>query len=106
MVDMLSNGIMSISSPDVELAFIPFDTVKRALTAAQCRAARALLNWSQDHLAEASKVGISTVGDFERDRRMPCDHLLRDMRSALESAGVEFIAGNGRGPGGPGVRLR
>lgn len=97
---------MSILSPDVELAFVAGDAIKRSLTAAQCRAARALLNWSQDHLAAASKVGTSTVGDFERDKRTPCDHLLRDIRSALESAGVEFIAENGGGPGGPGVRLQ
>jgi hypothetical protein len=57
-------------------------------------------------LAEASKMGISTVGDFERGRRTPCDHLLRDIRSTLESAGIEFLFGNGGGPEGPGVRLR
>jgi transcriptional regulator with XRE-family HTH domain len=83
---------MSLSLPDVEFELIALDAVKRTLIAAQCRAARGLLNWSQDALAEASKVGISTVGDFERERRTPCDHLLRDMRSALESAGIEFIA--------------
>jgi DNA-binding transcriptional regulator YiaG len=97
---------MSLSLPDVEFELIALDAVKRTLIAAQCRAARGLLNWSQDALAAASKVGISTVGDFERERRTPCDHLLRDMRSALESAGIEFIAENGGGPEGPGVRLR
>jgi transcriptional regulator with XRE-family HTH domain len=97
---------MSISLPDVEFELIALDAVKRPLIAAQCRAARGLLNWSQDALAEASRVGISTVGDFERDRRTPCNHLLRDIRSALESAGIEFIADNAGGPEGPGVRLR
>jgi transcriptional regulator with XRE-family HTH domain len=72
-----------------------------SLTAAQCRAARALLKWSQDKLAEASKVGASTVGDFERELRTPHDHILADMRSALESAGIEFTDGEQ-----PGVRLR
>jgi transcriptional regulator with XRE-family HTH domain len=61
-----------------------------SLNAAQCRAARALLKWSQGKLAEASKVGTSTVGDFEREIRTPHDHILADMRSALESAGIEF----------------
>jgi transcriptional regulator with XRE-family HTH domain len=103
---MLSIILMSLSLPDVEFGHIAFGEGKRPLIAAQCRAARGLLNWSQDTLAEASKVGISTVGDFERDRRTPHDHLLRDMRSAMESAGVEFIAENGEAPGGVGVRLR
>jgi transcriptional regulator with XRE-family HTH domain len=97
---------MSLSFSRVESEDIPLDSVKTPLIAAQCRAARALLNWSQDMLAEASKIGISTVGDFERERRTPCNHLLRDMRSALESAGIEFIFENVRGPEGPGVRLR
>jgi DNA-binding transcriptional regulator YiaG len=105
-LDVLSIIAMSLSLPDVEFEVIALDAVKRPLIAAQCRAARGLLNWSQDTLAEASKVGISTVGDFERERRTPHNHLLRDMRSALESAGIEFIAENGGGPGGPGVRLR
>ncbi len=103
---MLSITAMSLSLPEVEFELIALDAVKRPLIAAQCRAARGLLNWSQDTLAEASKVGISTVGDFERERRTPCNHLLRDIRSALESAGIEFIAENGGGPEGPGVRLR
>ena len=72
-----------------------------SLTAAQCRAARALLKWSQDKLAEASKVGTSTVGNFAREIRIPHDHILADMRSALESAGIEFTNGEQ-----PGVRLR
>jgi transcriptional regulator with XRE-family HTH domain len=100
---MLSIVVMSISLPDVEFEVIPFDAVKKPLIPAQCRAARGLLNWSQDALAEASKIGISTVGEFERETRTPCNHLLRDIRSALETAGIEFIGENGAGPG---VRLR
>jgi transcriptional regulator with XRE-family HTH domain len=72
-----------------------------SLTAAQCRAARALLTWSQDKLAKASKVADSTVGEFERGVRTPHDHLLADIRSALESEGIEFTDGEQ-----PGVRLR
>jgi hypothetical protein len=56
---------------------------------------------SQDKLAEASKVGAATVGDFEREARTPRDHILADIRSTLESAGVEFTNGDQ-----PGVRLR
>ena len=74
-----------------------------SFTAAQCRAARALLNLSQAQLAEMSRVATKTVADFEREARTPYDRTLADIRSALEAAGVEFIPENG---GGPGVRLK
>jgi transcriptional regulator with XRE-family HTH domain len=68
----------------------------------QCRAARALMDWSQAELAEASKVARQTVVDFERGARTPYPNNLAAIRSALEAAGVVFLAENG---GGPGVRL-
>ncbi|RYB01428.1 XRE family transcriptional regulator [Lichenibacterium ramalinae] len=74
-----------------------------SLTAAQCRAARALVGISQEGLAEASKVAKATIANFETGRRAPYDRTLDDMRAALEAAGVEFIPENG---GGAGVRLR
>jgi transcriptional regulator with XRE-family HTH domain len=73
------------------------------LTASQCRAARALIGWSQDQLSIASKVAKGTIANFEADKRAPYARTLVDIRAALESAGVEFIAENG---GGAGVRLR
>jgi transcriptional regulator with XRE-family HTH domain len=70
----------------------------------QCRAARALLKWSQTQLATASGVALSTVADFEIDKREPRSDNLAAIRRALEDAGVEFIpAKNGKGVG---VRLR
>jgi transcriptional regulator with XRE-family HTH domain len=73
------------------------------ITHAQSRAGRALLNWPQAQLADASGVSISTIRDFETAKRTPIGNNLAAIRSALEAAGVEFIAENG---GGPGVRLR
>ncbi len=73
------------------------------MVAAQCRGARAMLNWSQAALAEAAKVARQTVVDFERGARTPYPNNLSAIRTALEAAGVEFIEENG---GGPGVRLR
>nr|WP_086642584.1 helix-turn-helix transcriptional regulator [Acetobacter sp. DsW_063] len=70
---------------------------------AQCRAARALLNWSQADLETASKTAKKTIADFEREARTPYARTLSAIRAALEAAGVEFIAENG---GGAGVRLR
>jgi transcriptional regulator with XRE-family HTH domain len=58
---------------------------------AQSRAARALLDWSQPKLAEASGLGLSTVVDFERSRRSVPEKTLAAIRGALEAAGVRFI---------------
>jgi hypothetical protein len=73
------------------------------VTPAQGRAARALLDWSQPDLAAAAALGLSTVVDFERSRRAVPDKTIAAIRTALEAAGVEFIAENG---GGAGVRLK
>ena len=73
------------------------------LTSAQCRAARALLDWSRERLAETSKVGLRTVVDFERSAREPREVTKEALVRALENAGVIFVSENGEGPG---VRLR
>jgi len=73
------------------------------MTPAQCRAARALVDLTQPKLAQLSGLGLSTVVDFERNRRQVSAEAVAAMRTALEAAGIEFIPENG---GGPGVRLR
>jgi transcriptional regulator with XRE-family HTH domain len=72
------------------------------MTPAQSRAARALLEWSQEELAKAAHLGLSTIRDFEKGRRIPSHNNLLGMRTALEAAGVLFIPENGAGAG---VRL-
>jgi transcriptional regulator with XRE-family HTH domain len=67
----------------------------------QCRAGRALLNWSQEELAKRARVAKQTLADFERGARSPYPRTLADIRTALEAEGVEFINGDA-----PGVRLR
>ena len=74
-----------------------------AMTPSQCRAARSLLDITQSQLADAAKLGLSTVVDFERERRLVSQEATIALRRALETAGVEFIDENG---GGPGVRLK
>lgn len=74
-----------------------------SLNAAQCRAARALIGWSQDKLAKESRVAKATIANFEAERRSPYERTLDDLKAALEMAGVEFISENG---GGAGVRLK
>jgi transcriptional regulator with XRE-family HTH domain len=63
---------------------------KSAMNSQQCRAARALLKWSQTHLADTSGVALSTVADFEVDKREPRSDNLIAIRRALEQAGVIF----------------
>ena len=64
--------------------------------------ARAALDWSTTDLARAANVGMNPVNRFEtgRDARIST---VEKLRSALEVAGVAFIAENG---GGAGVRFR
>lgn len=57
---------------------------------AQCRSARAWLEWSQTELAEKAKVGLSTVKDFENGKRTPIQATLGAMRSVLEAEGIGF----------------
>jgi transcriptional regulator with XRE-family HTH domain len=71
----------------------------------QIRAARALIGWSAQDLANASSVGVATIRraelkDSETGMTAPNSAAIR---TALEAAGVEFIPENG---GGAGVRLR
>lgn len=62
-----------------------------------------MLGLSQSDLEAASQVTKKTIADFERAATSPQPRTLSALRSALESAGVEFIPENG---GGAGVRLR
>jgi transcriptional regulator with XRE-family HTH domain len=62
-----------------------------------------LLNLSQDELAGASQVGVSTLRDFESQRRAASSEGLEAIRRALQKAGVVFLTGTDRH--GPGVAL-
>lgn len=62
----------------------------------QCRAARALLSWSQQELAHAARVGVVTVRQFESGGTTPRAATLDVMKRALEAAGVTFISDQGR----------
>jgi hypothetical protein len=78
--------------------------MSQKISAAQLRAARALLRWSALDLAKASKVGVATIRRVEvidgEITVTPANEAA--LRNALEQAGVEFIDENG---GGAGVRL-
>jgi transcriptional regulator with XRE-family HTH domain len=60
------------------------------MTAAQCRAARALLNWTEADLARAAGVSLITVRNFEAGKAMEARLSSVLMQRALEGAGVQF----------------
>jgi hypothetical protein len=74
-----------------------------AISPEQARAARGLLDWSRDQLAEKTGVAKRTLVRFEASDGEARPSTIAAIRAALEAAGVIFIDQNGEGPG---VRLR
>jgi transcriptional regulator with XRE-family HTH domain len=73
------------------------------ISAAQCRAARGLLGWTQFDLAKRAGVGTVTIHQLEAGVSQPRRATLDVIRRAFEAGGAEFIAEDG---GGEGVRFR
>lgn len=61
----------------------------------QCRAARAMLGWSQTTLAEAANVSRQTIADFERGAHMPIANNLASIIAVFEQAGITLINAEG-----------
>ena len=76
-----------------------------SISSEQCRAARALLDWSQQELACHAKVARKTIADFELGQVKPYPRTLRVVVAALEDAGVSFLPPEDR-IAGAGVRLK
>lgn len=60
---------------------------------------------SQEDLAKAARVGLSTVRNFETGRSTPVTNNLQAIIQVLE-ARVSFLADGQIIDGGPGVRLK
>lgn len=60
------------------------------LSPADVRAARAMAEWSQEELAKAAGVGVSTVADFEKGTRRPIANNLEAIRRAFAERHVWF----------------
>ena len=69
------------------------------ITGRQVRAARALLNWKQDMLAEKALVALTALKRLESERGLPIHESTQDqVRRALENAGILFVESDrGRG---------
>jgi hypothetical protein len=74
------------------------------ISTGQVRAARAMLRWRAQDLADASGVGVATIRRMEVLDGIPSGQIrsLAAIQSALEAAGIEFI---GTADDRPGVRL-
>ena len=73
------------------------------ITARQIRAARALLGWSQQQLADKAIISLNTVTRLERSEVDPRVSTIEAVQKALNKAGVEFLPADERK--GEGVRL-
>lgn len=67
-----------------------------SLSPAQCRAARALLAWTLDELADRAKVSKNTLNNLETGKTLPQAATIDALRACFEAAGIEFITEPGR----------
>lgn len=76
------------------------------LTSGQIRAARALLAWNQQELAERSGVSLATIRRIESDREpdRTTSPNREAIQRALENGGISFMPKDAQG--GEGVRMK
>jgi ribosome-binding protein aMBF1 (putative translation factor) len=68
------------------------------ITSRQVRAARALLGWTQEMLADKALVALTALKRLESDRLQVREDTRDQVRRALEAAGIVFLS-SGRGEG-------
>jgi predicted transcriptional regulator len=73
----------------------------------QLRAARVLLGWSQQDVAERAGIALNTLNNIERGVVDPRKSTWDRVVQVFTDAGIEFIpAGSASLTGGEGVRMR
>ncbi|SFB35829.1 Protein of unknown function [Collimonas sp. OK607] len=77
---------------------------KKAIVVAQIRAGRALVECSQEELAKAAGIGLTSLREIEGQKRPADTMAVSKIRSALENKGVYFVPSSQ--DYGPGVCLR
>jgi transcriptional regulator with XRE-family HTH domain len=95
---MVLPGQRSTNLDDLDL-FVPEANLLSMLSSEQCRAARALLDWTQEELAERAGISRSTVRGFENGQHELHRASTVVIRTALEQAGVVLIAAGEQGEG-------
>ena len=73
------------------------------ISARQIRAARALLGWTQQELADRAILSVNAIKKIETGKTDPKSSTLKAIQNACESAGIEFQ--HAAGGKGEGVRL-
>jgi transcriptional regulator with XRE-family HTH domain len=96
---MLNNTLATKHRPEYTPAMI---------TGSQIRAARALLGWTSQKLADTSGVHYATISRAEQVDGVPSIRAptLAQIQTTLEDAGLIFLSNGDTRSGGPGVRLR
>ena len=69
------------------------------ITIAQTKAARALLNWTQQDLAKVSGISLASIAQIERGAGNPRQSTLAVLQQSFEKYGIEFSDD-------PGVRIQ
>ncbi|UXT20421.1 hypothetical protein FY140_06710 [Agrobacterium tumefaciens] len=63
------------------------------ITARQSRAARALLGWTQETLADEARISLTALKRLESENGLPVYESTRDqVRRAFEAAGIVLLA--------------
>jgi transcriptional regulator with XRE-family HTH domain len=65
------------------------------ISSAQCRAARALLNWSQPELASKCDMHVQTISSFENDIGSPSKKTLIKLLEVFTLSGITFLPNQG-----------
>jgi transcriptional regulator with XRE-family HTH domain len=65
------------------------------ISLSQIKAARALLNWTQDNLAKAAGLSLPAINNLERGLTSPRRDTLSAIENALSEAGIDFIETTG-----------
>lgn len=69
------------------------------ISSRQIRAARALLGWSQQELADRAIISLNAVVRIETDKVDPRASTLNAIENALKKAGIEFLGIDSKGEG-------
>ena len=77
--------------------------VRAMISPRQIRAARALLGWSQQMLADQAIVSLNALVRLENEKVDPRTSTLAAIEQALKKAGIEFLNSD---EASEGVRLR
>ena len=65
------------------------------MTKNQCRAARALLEWTQKELAARSLVSLRSIKDFETGATQPRHSTLQSLKLTFAEQGIKFLNQSG-----------